>query len=51
MRPIASQSSLVALESAAIFHALPYPRNLRLAVRLGEVVREGSVMRDTGNSG
>ena len=41
MRPIASQSPLVALESTVISHGLPYPHNLRLALRLEEIVREG----------
>ena len=51
MRPIASQSPLVALESTVISHGLPYPHNLRLAPRLGEVLRGGSVTLDTGNFG
>ena len=41
MRPIASLSPLVALESTVISHGLPYPHNLRLALRLEEIVREG----------
>ena len=41
MRPIASQSPSVALESTVISHGLPYPHNLRLALRLEEIVREG----------
>ena len=31
----------VALESTVISHGLPYPHNLRLALRLEEIVREG----------
>ena len=30
----------VALESTVISHGLPYPHNLRLALRLEEIVRE-----------
>ena len=41
MGPIASQSPTVALESTVISHGLPYPHNLRLALRLEEIVREG----------
>ncbi len=41
MQPIASQSPTVALESTVISHGLPYPHNLRLALRLEEIVREG----------
>jgi pseudouridylate synthase len=41
MCPIASQSPTDALESTVISHGLPYPHNLRLALRLEEIVREG----------
>jgi pseudouridylate synthase len=34
-------SATVALESTVISHGLPYPHNLRLALRLEEIVREG----------
>jgi pseudouridine-5'-phosphate glycosidase len=35
----ASSTPLVALESTVISHGLPYPRNLRLALRLEEIIR------------
>ena len=34
-------AATVALESTVISHGLPYPHNLRLALRLEEIVREG----------
>ena len=34
-------TGFVALESTVISHGLPYPHNLRLALRLEEIVREG----------
>ena len=36
-----TQAPTVALESTVISHGLPYPHNLRLALRLEEIVREG----------
>ena len=35
----ASSTPLVALESTVISHGLPYPANLRLALRLEEIIR------------
>ena len=35
------EAPTVALESTVISHGLPYPHNLRLALRLEEIVREG----------
>ncbi len=35
-----SNHPIVALESTVISHGLPYPHNLRLALRLEEIVRE-----------
>ncbi len=40
-------TGFVALESTVISHGLPYPHNLRLALRLEEIVREGG--RDAGH--
>jgi pseudouridine-5'-phosphate glycosidase len=36
-----SKAPAVALESTVISHGLPYPHNLRLALRLEEIVHEG----------
>ena len=40
----------VALESIVISHGLPYPHNLRLALRLKEIVREGGAMPITAGT-
>jgi pseudouridine-5'-phosphate glycosidase len=39
-QPDAADRPLVALESTVISHGLPYPHNLRLALRLEEIVRD-----------
>ncbi len=39
-RPSGPGRAVVALESTVISHGLPYPHNLRLALRLEEIVRE-----------
>ena len=40
--------STVALASTVISHGLPYPHNLRLALRLEEIVREAGAAPATG---
>ena len=42
-----SKAPTVALESTVISHGLPYPHNLRLALRLEEIVREGGALPAT----
>ena len=37
----------VTLESTVISHGLPYPHNLRLALRLKEIMREGGAVPAT----
>ena len=44
---MSSRMPTVALESTVISHGLPYPPNLRLALRLEEIVREGGAMPAT----